>query len=688
MKPQENNITLARYIKWVIGNRIMLCLGLLSIAVLITSTYDILDGFQQVKSSLNRECYSLSEFIVAQSLIDNQRSISVKLDELNHADRLKKYQWIEKQKIRKLPEIKWVYPLSWVYYYPVHGGDGEAYGELQISGSYFYYNSTLFQQMVKFSLLLIFSLLIFLLLYPLSKRIPQDLFISPVMNVLALLKDRSSVINDQNIVLPIELQEVHRKIIELMDEVTLHAREAALGQMAAQVAHDIRSPLTALDVVVKDIHTIPEEQRILIRNAASRIRDIANNLLSHHHKNLLSSHDEGGVENAPEWVVDLVSSVVSETCVQYRESGLNLFMEVQESAYSCFANISASAFKRVISNLLNNAIESMQDKLNKNIFVNLFSERDYLTVSIKDEGCGIPPSLLEKLNKGETVSHKKKGHGLGLSYAIRMIDKSWGGKIVIDSEVGAGTTVEVILPKMRSPEWFASRLLFSSTTTIVVLDDDETIHQVWNDRLKSYKPVAIFKFHTVGELLTWFHQRPSDDVIYLIDYELIESAVTGLSVIEQLNIAASSFLVTSRYEEENIREKCIQLGLRLLPKNFAPHIPVQVIEKLQEQPELIFIDDSVLMTQAWLMRAKLIGKNIITFNTAEDFMHSHMVNVYSKNIPIYIDSDLGAGVTGQDVAKILFEDGFSDIYLATGFHPSVFGEMGWIRSVVSKEPPF
>src|SRR5690348_5110745 len=46
--------------------------------------------------------------------------------------------------------------------------------------------------------------------------------------------------------------------------------------LAAGVAHDIRSPLTALDIIIKDIKNIPEEQRIIIRNSANRIHDIAN----------------------------------------------------------------------------------------------------------------------------------------------------------------------------------------------------------------------------------------------------------------------------------------------------------------------------------------------------------------------------------------------------------------------------
>jgi signal transduction histidine kinase len=50
-------------------------------------------------------------------------------------------------------------------------------------------------------------------------------------------------------------------------------------KVARQVSHDIRSPLSALDVVLSSVSSLPEEQRILARLAINRIKDIANNLL-------------------------------------------------------------------------------------------------------------------------------------------------------------------------------------------------------------------------------------------------------------------------------------------------------------------------------------------------------------------------------------------------------------------------
>ena len=57
--------------------------------------------------------------------------------------------------------------------------------------------------------------------------------------------------------------------------------------------------------------------------------------------------------------------------------------------------------------------------------------------------------------------------------------ESWGGTLVITSELGKGTTVTIKLPKAEAPAGFVPMLELTSGKPVVVLDDDSTIHQVW-----------------------------------------------------------------------------------------------------------------------------------------------------------------------------------------------------------------
>ncbi|MGK5088354.1 hypothetical protein WDW86_12410, partial [Bdellovibrionota bacterium FG-2] len=65
-----------------------------------------------------------------------------------------------------------------------------------------------------------------------------------------------------------------------------------------------------------------------------------------------------------------------------------------------------------------------------------------------------------------------------------------------------------------------------------------------------------------------------DSPLYLCDYELVGSKETGLDVIEKLGIAPQSILVTSRYDEPAIQERCVRFGAKLLPKGLAHRVPL------------------------------------------------------------------------------------------------------------------
>ena len=119
----------------------------------------------------------------------------------------------------------------------------------------------------------------------------------------------------------------------------------------------------------------------------------------------------------------------------------------------------------------------------------------------------------------------------------------------------------------------------------------------------------------------------------MLDYELIDSKDSGLALIEQLNLKRQAILVTSRYEEPEVRERTKNLGVKIIPKSFAPYISISMVNETvkEEQPELIFIDDDETLTDAWKMQASLVSKKIATFNCSEDF--KKVMNRYDKNIP-------------------------------------------------------
>lgn len=346
----------------------------------------------------------------------------------------------------------------------------------------------------------------------------------------------------------------------------------ALGVVAVQMAHDIRSPLAALNVIAGELGQLPEALRIMTRGAITRINDIANNLLNKYKQ---CSDETEGDSISPELISDAIDSVISEIRVQIQDTNIELDYIVDITAQGVFCKLQLVEFKRIISNLINNAIESIIDQ--GRVVVKIVVKDDTIIIDIKDNGCGISPDNFKNLFR-EGYTSKKNGSGLGLVYAKRAINLL-GGDIAINSDQ-FGTTVSLRLLKCPCPEWFTLRIKLSPNLRVAIIDDDTSIAKVWESRLLTFIDkyrIELIHFNNIKKLVEWHTENSHLLAIYLCDYEFTDQSMTGLDVIEQLKISNSSFLVTSRYEDLEIRKRCADMQLKIIPKNFSAYIPVQVI---------------------------------------------------------------------------------------------------------------
>lgn len=107
--------------------------------------------------------------------------------------------------------------------------------------------------------------------------------------------------------------------------------------------------------------------------------------------------------------------------------------------------------------------------------------------------------------------------------------------------------------------------------------------------------------------------------------------------------------------------------------------------KESEQPDLILIDDNRSLTRALEIQAASAEKKLVAFNSSRRFREN--LHRYDKILPIYIDSDLHEVLTGEEFAKELYDLGFKNLYLITGYDVGAFGKMPWIKKVLSKDAP-
>ena len=448
---------------------------------------------------------------------------------------------------------------------------------------------------------------------------------------------------------------------------------------SAQVAHDIRSPLAALGAVLGDTTDLKEESRILVRNSVNRIQDIANGLLQKRRG------DHIDVEERVVLLPSLLETIVSEKRAQFRARlDLSITCGSDGHGYGAFARIHPSEFKRVLSNLVNNAVEALPH--GGEVVISVTRTDTLVTVRCSDNGVGMPAEVLAKLGK-ESISHGKTGgNGLGVRHAFEVIE-SWGGTLSFETQKGQGTTAAISLPLATAPGWFVPVLNLGGIKTIVVLDDDASIHDVWKDRLNKLisRHQTIKHFGTASEFRKAFNAKAVSSTLFLIDYELIGSEVTGLDLIIEYGLQRRATLVTSRFEERDVIDCCLASGIGLIPKAAVSDVPIRLAESDLEPPEAVLIDDDALIRTVWISAAKKEGRRLAVFADKGSFLRAR--STFPKETVFFIDSNLGENVHGEALARELFEQGFRKLHLCTGYDKARFKEMPWLASVRGKEPP-
>lgn len=204
-------------------------------------------------------------------------------------------------------------------------------------------------------------------------------------------------------------------------------------RLAYQVAHDIRSPVAALKIALEDVSCSKDESD-LIKFSLFRIEEIANNLLDRYKVN-----QKKGLNT---FVSDLENLILEKKIMHQNNIKFDLTHQ-PNLANIKFAECSTDLL-RVLSNLLNNAIEAIHTtgliKINFNI------EGDNFTLSISDNGKGIPEDILEEIRISSFSYNKTSGNGLGLSHAKEFITNI-GGNFKIDSIPDVGTRIKLTFPE-------------------------------------------------------------------------------------------------------------------------------------------------------------------------------------------------------------------------------------------------
>lgn len=222
------------------------------------------------------------------------------------------------------------------------------------------------------------------------------------------------------------------------------AKLAAVGEMAAGIAHELNNPLTTVSGFTELVlEGIPENQPVradleLVLREAQRARGVVRRLLDF-------ARQTDSVRTRCD-ITEIVADVLALTNHLLRTGGILVHAELKKNLP--WVAVDRNQIKQVLLNLIHNAMHAMPagGRLHVSTTLRRRDEKEWIVISVQDSGTGIAPENVEHMFEPFfTTRSKEGGTGLGLSVSYGIVIDH-GGSMDVESEVGEGSTFTVWLP--------------------------------------------------------------------------------------------------------------------------------------------------------------------------------------------------------------------------------------------------
>lgn len=253
-----------------------------------------------------------------------------------------------------------------------------------------------------------------------------------------------------------ELEIAYQMLIQRQEQLIQSEKMAALGQLSAGIAHEIRNPLTSIKIFIQSL----EKESDLEENQKEDFRIIVKEIdrINEHITLFLNfARPEEPLFQAIN-INELVREPLNLLTAKLKNSGIHPVMSLADDHPPVEGDRKQLA--QVVLNLLLNAVEAMPRggalTICSTVAVNPESRQEFLQLIIKDTGHGVPekdrPYLFDPF-----FTTKAGGTGLGLSVAYSIIQKHHG-RIEVESELGKGSSFILSLPIQKEKSWIESSL--------------------------------------------------------------------------------------------------------------------------------------------------------------------------------------------------------------------------------------
>jgi two-component system NtrC family sensor kinase len=257
----------------------------------------------------------------------------------------------------------------------------------------------------------------------------------------------------KNMTKKIEKVELERKKMD--KQIIETGKLAAVGELAAGIAHEINNPVAIMVEEAGWIEDLLEEEEFQgstnldefhralrqINTQGKRCKEITHKLLSFARKTDVDTQDV--------MINKLIRQVVELSAQRAKFENVVISTNLEESLPSI--NISESELQQVLLNLINNAIDAIENKTGE-IEISTRQEKSSVVIAVSDNGTGIPKANLDKIfDPFYTTKPVGKGTGLGLSICYGIINKM-GGKIEVQSKLDQGSSFTIRIPLKKYKE--------------------------------------------------------------------------------------------------------------------------------------------------------------------------------------------------------------------------------------------
>ena len=240
------------------------------------------------------------------------------------------------------------------------------------------------------------------------------------------------------------------RIKALEDEMQRTKTMAALGELSATVAHEIRNPLGAMGLwagmLERDLEPSDPRRGTLnkIIEGLARLNKIVSNLLVYTRPVKAQLRQVN--------LAALLTEVVDFVQIEIERQEENVVVLKQWSADTeVYVSVDPEKLQQVVMNLCFNASQAMQNGGTLSIAIEPSDTRnnaEYASFSVTDTGCGIDPECLGKIFD-PFFTTKENGTGLGLAIVKKLVEYH-SGFLEVDSQVNTGTMFRVFLPSSKT----------------------------------------------------------------------------------------------------------------------------------------------------------------------------------------------------------------------------------------------